>query len=193
MGKRTCSIDGCGDKHYAHGWCRRHYQNYRAEMQQRTCSVEGCGEGHYARGLCRLHWQRQRKNGDPRADMPKRPWGQQGCSFPGCEEPHTGKGFCHKHWQRQQKHGDPNHVQYSGWRGDDVGYIGQHQRIYRLRGPALEQLCRQCGAQAEEWAYDHADLNEKLDPKRGPYSLDPNHYLPLCVLCHRRSDRKGWT
>lgn len=43
------------------------------------------------------------------------------------------------------------------------------------------------------WAYDHADLNEKVAPSwRGKsdvyYSLDPSHYLPLCGPCHKSFD-----
>ena len=28
MAERTCTIDGCKSKHYARGWCRRHYDRW---------------------------------------------------------------------------------------------------------------------------------------------------------------------
>jgi hypothetical protein len=189
-GHRICSVDDCDEKHYAHGWCHRHYQSNRASVQARTCAAPGCDEGHYAKGLCRLHWKRQRKSGDPRVDVPKRAWGQQGCAYPGCPEPHVGKGFCANHLKRFNRYGDPGKVQYAGWRGDAVGYGGLHERINRERGSATAHACQRCGRRAEEWAYDHSDPNEKQDAKRRVYSLDPMRYEPLCALCHRRADRK---
>lgn len=190
MPKRTCTAEGCEEKHYAHGWCHRHYQQSRAEWAKRTCSI--CGGPHYACGFCRLHWQRQRKSGDPRADVPKRDWGRQSCSFPGCDEPHDAGGFCEKHWRRNHKHGDPSHVEKAGWRGDEVGYTAMHERIYRMRGPATDHTCQRCGKSAEDWAYDHSDPSERVELGKGPYSTDPAHYMPLCHSCHMKLDHNGW-
>ena len=30
---RLCTVDGCGERHYAHGRCRRHYQQWRRTTQ----------------------------------------------------------------------------------------------------------------------------------------------------------------
>lgn len=78
---------------------------------------------------------------------------------------------------------------------EHVTYRGAHIRVRIVRGRASEYRC-QCGAQSEEWAYDHADPNallEKVTMPRGnvreaPYSLDPNHYIPMCKSCHSRFD-----
>ncbi len=190
MGKRTCTTDGCDEKHYARGWCHRHYQQHRADWARRACTI--CGGPYYSLGLCRLHWQRQRRSGDSLADVPKRSWGQQSCSFPGCEEPHVAKGFCNKHWLRQRNHGDPHHVEQAGWRGDDVGYTALHQRIYHRLGPASEHICHRCGTPADDWAYDHSDPNERVELEKGPYSTDLAHYMPLCHSCHMKLDHNGW-
>jgi len=79
-------------------------------------------------------------------------------------------------------------------RRDDVSYFAAHQRIYRTRGRAAAQVC-QCGAPAQEWSYDHSDPREMhgtVDCGRGPacltYSLDPQHYIAVCVPCHRTLD-----
>jgi hypothetical protein len=63
-----------------------------------------------------------------------------------------------------------------------------HQRIYKLRGRAAGHACALCSRPAAEWSYDHADPDERLDGKRGPYSIDPTHYRPLCLSCHRTFD-----
>lgn len=88
------------------------------------------------------------------------------------------------------------HRDFSGdknptWRGEQVGYTGLHYRLVANRGKASAHTCQHCGGAAREWAYDHADPNEKRDlDKRDhqPYSLDLHHYIPLCTKCHRRFD-----
>lgn len=43
------------------------------------------------------------------------------------------------------------------------------------------------GRAAEHWAYDHGDPHP-LYERRMPYSLDPSHYQPMCMDCHRVFD-----
>lgn len=77
----------------------------------------------------------------------------------------------------------PNHP---GWKGDELTYSGAHMRVRRDLGSARAFTCR-CGAQAKQWAYDHADPNE-LQSSGGAYSADPAHYSPMCVSCHKKAD-----
>jgi hypothetical protein len=74
------------------------------------------------------------------------------------------------------------------WRGDDIDYPAAHDRVKKRLGSATGYDCRHCTDRAKEWAYDHGDPGEKFDPDNGPYSLDVNRYLSLCVKCHRRFD-----
>lgn len=74
------------------------------------------------------------------------------------------------------------------WTGDDASYNAVHFRLWRSRGRASEHLCA-CGDQAREWAYQHGDPDERQS-RLGPYSVDLDRYLPKCVKCHRRLDRK---
>lgn len=113
------------------------------------------------------------------------------CSAPNCDRPIHVKAreLCSRCYQRWRKHGDTERVDHCGrWAGDDVGYMGMHHRVRRLYGDATGHTCRTCGAQAKEWAYDHADPSERISEEGKPYSVAPAHYMPLCRLCHRMLD-----
>lgn len=70
---RLCSISGCGKRHLARGYCRRHYSRWdrhgdpNYEPPVRLCSVEGCERLHDARGYCSKHLARVRTHGFPEA------------------------------------------------------------------------------------------------------------------------------
>jgi len=120
------------------------------------------------------------------------------CAVEDCDDARLARDWCSKHYQRWKTHGDPHVIgQMGGPRPgggrkwvEDVGYVGAHQRVYKLRGPAANHSCEHCAEPAAEWAYDHTCPNERPDPKRrGPYSADPTHYFPLCIPCHKRFDK----
>ena len=53
------------------------------------------------------------------------------------------------------------------------------------------QDCARCAKPAREWAYDHLDPHEKTDTWGGfevRYSVNVEHYQPLCRSCHRAFD-----
>lgn len=59
---KCCSV--CGAKHYALGFCARHYHQRRRKTDienKRVCSIDGCGKPHAAKGLCLKHWKKQRQ------------------------------------------------------------------------------------------------------------------------------------
>ena len=77
------------------------------------------------------------------------------------------------------------------WRGDAAEYTAVHYRLVTQRGRPTSHQCARCDNQGREWAYDHTDPNEQRNRQGrddGPYSLDLNRYLPLCVPCHRLLD-----
>jgi len=59
---RLCSIEGCGRRHRAKGFCDIHY---RASSERPPCSIPDCDQRAYSEGLCQRHKQRLRRWGDP--------------------------------------------------------------------------------------------------------------------------------
>ena len=66
-----------------------------------------------------------------------------------------------------------------------------HGRVTKERGAAKFHKCEHCGLEAQDWAYDHLDMNEKRELAYGVFSRDITHYIPLCKKCHAKFDRKG--
>jgi hypothetical protein len=75
---RICEIKGCGQKHYAKGFCNRHWQRARAgdPLGRRNvprggvCLVEGCEGPRRSQGYCDRHYRRLRVYGDPLGQAP---------------------------------------------------------------------------------------------------------------------------
>lgn len=85
-------------------------------------------------------------------------------------------GYCQSCWCRhlgKERMGDKHHA----WVGDNVGYMGMHDRIFHRRGKADANICIDCGDQASEWSHRH-----RTD------KLDPDNYDPRCKLCHLKYD-----
>ena len=65
---RVCSIDNCGKRHMALGWCSMHYQRNRLGIDMAVpmlrrprpdaCIINGCGKRVIARGWCPMHYTR---------------------------------------------------------------------------------------------------------------------------------------
>lgn len=62
---RVCSLECCFEKHYAKGFCKKHYDRQRRQNSNKTCFMIGCSSKHYALGLCENHYGRLRRHGDP--------------------------------------------------------------------------------------------------------------------------------
>ena len=75
------------------------------------------------------------------------------------------------------------------WKGDEAGYQAAHLRVAASRGKARSYTCVDCDEPADDWSYNHTDLNQR-NGKAGalPYSCDPIHYSPRCRPCHRTFD-----
>ncbi|MEU3901652.1 hypothetical protein [Streptomyces sp. NPDC045251] len=121
--------------------------------------------------------------------------GRKLCGIETCGRPHRVRGLCLAHGQRVRMHGDPqagkplrSHASRN-WKGDDVSYIGAHNRVTREHGKAAEWKCAcGCGRQATDWAYLGTDPAAKVDETGRLYSVSPDHYAPLAKTCHRSFD-----
>lgn len=122
-----------------------------------TCRIEGCDRPVRYKELCKLHVTRMERHGDPLAFIP--------------------------HSERNFPRGSAN----VRWSGDQASYSGMHQRVRYTRGAARNYLCAECGSQAAQWSYDHADPDERQS-EFGAYSVNIDHYVPRCVPCHKAFD-----
>lgn len=199
----TCSIDGCDGTVRARGWCQAHYMRWwttgSAEgapvvrrARGRTCSLEGCDRKHCGRGFCESHLRRFLQSGDPGPVeiKPRNPGAE--CRIEGCDKTSRNRGLCNAHDLRRRITGDPltpRAEKVHWWTGDEATYVAVHIRLRSQRGKASAHSCARCGRPAQEWAYDHADPDERMSDKGQPYSLDLfGHYQPLCRPCHRKLD-----
>lgn len=147
----VCSIVDCGEKHYARGWCSKHYRRWQHrgspdDFRPTHCSIDGCDGEHYSRGWCRKHYSRWRHSGRLEL-LPVRL-----CDVDGCEEKHYGRGWCKTHYKRWKwRGGDPaellvaprgsGHVNSNGYRIVYVdGVARQEHRVVMERhlGRTLE-------------------------------------------------------
>lgn len=75
---------------------------------------------------------------------------------------------------------------------DTADYSAAHTRVRNLRGSAADFRCVDCGRQAYHWSYDHADPDERTSRAERTvgvaFSLNPCHYQPRCVPCHKTFD-----
>lgn len=123
------------------------------------------------------------------------------CSIAECTKSTIARGWCSTHYERWRRTGNPelvlpNPAMLPGsgnakWLGSQVKYRSAHDRVRKARGLASDYACVDCGGSAIQWSYDHQDPDELIepdDPKRKPYSANPEHYEPRCRPCHWRKD-----
>ncbi len=178
----------------ADGTCQHPVQLY---MIPPPCIVPGCRDPRprRTRGMCDLHYQRWRLKGDVLADKPSRedPNRDRQCSIEECKKLRRSNEMCEMHYVRWKKHGDPSIVLVGSFVGDEVGYVGMHQRLRKVRGTPRQ--CEGCGlddpSRRYEWALKpDAEAVYGLDgnSKSRAYSLNVDDYERLCVPCHRTQD-----
>ncbi len=150
-----------------------------------TCHIDRCYNPIKALGLCANHYREhlmeaRRRTGDL-------------CSMEGCKKPRYCRGLCKAHdtARRKAAPGPLPPVPPS------TSYGAVHIRVRRARGPASSHPCARCGwPEASGWAYDREDPDEVRGWVHGPkggmrtWSLDLDHYLPLCITCHLALDRE---
>jgi hypothetical protein len=148
--------------------------------------------------MCNAHYFRWYRTGNPGPGViadPRRT--NQRCSAKGCGKAMVGRGYCMTHYSRLMRTGSHELAeQHPNWRGDDITYGGMHRRLRRRLGIASAHPCagEGCDQMANDWAYDHADPQQKIGTSREgalrPYSTKLEHYRPLCHSHHTALDRQ---
>lgn len=82
MSDRTCTIESCGGRIQARGWCSKHYDRWRKHGDPTKtvnrahtdgpCELDDCSEPMYAKGWCKHHYNRNYHSGEP-TDGVRRP------------------------------------------------------------------------------------------------------------------------
>lgn len=117
------------------------------------------------------------------------------CSAPACDRPARVRGrYCDGHLRRVRE-GRPLDEPLGLPNGSDAaGYDAAHKRVKRAKGSAADRWCEHCDSPASQWAFVHGSPDTRpAGVKRngrphGPFSLDPDHYMPLCSACHKVYD-----
>lgn len=110
---KTCNVAGCSSKHYAKGWCRKHYRQVQElgydepVPDQKLCKecnepFTGRPDNEYCSKPCKMKWHRKFGSYSDRACHEKG-----FCVVEGCGSGQLYNGLCRKHYLRNYRHGDP--------------------------------------------------------------------------------------
>lgn len=202
-----CSVHACERRATRRSYCALHYQRWRRHGdplygEKATfafCTEDDCGRPTRSSGspYCEMHYYRLRRTG---STVRTRNWNRLGgvCSVDDCGSPEIRPGLCMKHAARMDRHGTtdfiPHHQRrmvrgerHHMWRGAEAGYGGSHIRVRVVKGSPRNHICP-CGAPARQWAYDHKDPDERSAAGVHAYSTKPEHYVAMCVPCHKKAD-----
>lgn len=112
---QICSVNYCESKHYAKGFCKRHYDRYRKygdplkisdRFKKKKCKVPGCDNKYHAYDLCGMHYARYKAHGS--YELPEKEI--KICYVKGCKKTVKSRGLCEKHYAKFRAYGDPNVV-----------------------------------------------------------------------------------
>jgi hypothetical protein len=167
-----------------------------------VCAVDTCPKPTYqTRSMCASHYMRNWRYGDPLYTPPRAYVDLTGRRFGGLVvTARIDRNFwatrCDCGADARVRTGDLNRGSVTSCgafahRRTAATYHAVHAHLTTDRGRAAEHDCADCGGAAAQWSYDHADPDELAAENvkgRPLYSLDPDHYQPRCVPCHKVLD-----
>jgi len=187
---RICSVEHCGEKHQARGYCKRHYASMvpkegRRPINRTGCVYPGCTEQkHHAKGYCRKHHAklykaevRRKKGLIPWSDLPH-------CAATDCKRKAAKHDiFCATHFQRYIHRKYPHDGQYHwSWKGG-VAQYPKHSELKRIRKAKLVYVNYKCQEKSPVCT-KKATMTHHINGNRGDHSWD--NLEPVCSKCH------GW-
>ena len=201
---RTCSVEGCGGKHSAKGYCTIHYgrwirtgqlENLRHKSKNRKCSIPECEEKHFALGYCRKHhgrWIRTHQ-----VDVDSR-YKNRKCSIPGCERRHQAKGWCQYHYELNARRGSPLAVTHYESTDGICEVNGCNNKIYVRRlcnnhytklqrygiDPRQPATCYICGRSPSTWGWGGLTVEHVIPKSRGGSDVAENVRV-ACGRCNK--------
>ena len=168
------------------------------------CSLDECDKPVKRAGYCYGHYMKNWRYGTPTPQFQSRVQDVRGQRFGTLEVVervgHNWRCKCDCGRERNVSAGDLNRYRDTAtcghaathWRSSDAGYTAAHRRCRSDRGQVQDHDCVGCGRQAQHWSYNHDDPDERhasgLSARPVAYSLNPEHYSPRCVACHKRFD-----
>lgn len=98
MTQEICSDLACSKPKWARGFCKTHYEHWRAENLEpvSTCSVDDCDAAHFGNGYCRPHYMKWYRTGDAEVEPPVYK-NTLDCEVDGCSIKQSANGLCNKH------------------------------------------------------------------------------------------------
>jgi hypothetical protein len=97
-------------------------------------------------------------------------------------------GHLFKKWMKSLKRG----VEASNWKGEDAAYGTIHAYIKRWFGNAVRcELCRTKNKRKIKMKNGRVRSRFEWSNKTGIYNRERKNWWQLCILCHRRFDKKN--
>lgn len=178
MAERTCSVDECERPHCARGFCSMHWTRWNKYGDPLIVHPKGgaaTAEAEAERRRKIGEAFRGRKLGPPSEETRRKISGTL-----------TGRRLSDEHRRSldaarqagRDQAAATSLAQWEKWRTERglavPSYSGLHARVRKLRGPARNYQCAECGGPALHWSTVH-----------GTDGTDPmNHYRPMCEPCH---------
>lgn len=163
---RLCSIDGCGRKHQAKGYCDTHYSRFKVTGNPLRLCVTCCGN----------------MDGKPRKAI----YCSEDCaicSVEGCAKKAQSKRMCHMHNQRVRKHGTPFRKcrACGGEMPEDFGLAKYCSSKCRPR--CKSEDCEEPYRSKDGYCARHKALVRKHGKPEGKHEWTPKSDEYTCVVC----------
>lgn len=149
------------------------------------CKIDNCQKKVQSRELCSTHymqWYRSQVR-----DV---------CSSDDCDRAVYSRSLCESHYKSLLREENPSYdtAQRQALKDNksllSPEYKRMHARLRKLRGPARDYDCIDCGQTAAEWSLSaDSSLYGIESRKTFPYSQNVEDYAPRCTKCHGIYDK----